>query len=127
MEDNYNKFYIPKNVSTRFEIVKGIGIKELIHTGIATVIGIVVAIIVNGITNNFLLSMGIVAIFGGGTFVVNIKDNNCQSVISMIRAIIRFYSIQKYYKYEIKNNMDITELFNENAFVETNIFNLKEN
>lgn len=127
MEDNYNKFYIPKNVSTRFEIVKGIGIKELIHTGIATVIGIIIAILINGITNNFLLSMGIIAVFGGGTFVLNIKDNSNQSVISMIRAIIRYYSIQKYYRYEIKNNIDITELFNKNAFVEMNIFKLKEN
>lgn len=120
MEENYNnnKFYIPKNVSTRFEIVKGIGIKELIETGIATIIGIVIAIIVNGITGNFLLSMGIVAVFGGGTFVLNIKDNNNQSVISMIKAIIRFYSIQKYYKYKIKDNIDMTRIFNDYAFVE---------
>lgn len=118
MEDNYSKFYIPKNVSTRFEIIKGIGIRELIHTGIATVIGIIIAIIVNGITNNFLLSMGVVATFGGGTFVLNIKDNNNQSVISMIRAIIRFYSIQKYYRYRVSSDIDMEKLFNENTFIE---------
>ncbi len=118
MEDNYNKFYIPKNVSTRFEIVKGIGIKELIHTGIATVIGIIIAMLINGITNNFLLSMGIIAVFGGGTFVLNIKDNNNQSVISMIRAIIRFYSIQKYYRYRVSSSIDMTKLFSEDTFIE---------
>lgn len=127
MEDNYNKFYIPKNVSTRFEIIKGIGIKELIQTGIATVIGIIIAIIVNGITNNFLLAMGLVAVFGGGTFVLNIKDNNNQSVISMIRAIIRFYSIQKYYKHRVIDSIEMMNLFDDNAFIETNIVTLKEN
>ena len=43
-------FYIPKNVSTRFELVKGIGIKELIYTGIATIIGVIIAFIINAIT-----------------------------------------------------------------------------
>lgn len=118
MENNYKKFYIPKNVSTRFEIIKGIGIRELIHTGIATVIGIVIAIIVNEITNNFLLSMGIVAVLGGGAFILNIKDNNNQSVISMIKSVIRFYSIQKYYRYRVSSNIDMTKLFNEDTFIE---------
>ena len=36
-------FYIPKNVSTRFELVKGIGIKELRYTGIATIIVVIIA------------------------------------------------------------------------------------
>jgi len=126
MEEERSKFYIPKNVSTRFEIIKGIGIKELIHTGIATIIGIIIAIIINGITNNFLLSMGIIAVIGGGTFVLNIKDNNNQSVISMIKSIIRFYSIQKYYKYKIRFDMDITRLFNEDTFVVCNKIDSKE-
>ena len=117
MEEGLNKFYIPKNVSTRFEIVKGIGIRELIQTGIATIIGIIIAVIINGITNNFLLSMGIVATFGGGTFIFNIKDNNEQSVISMIKSIVRFYSIQKYYKYEVKSDIDMSNLFSEDSFV----------
>ena len=61
-------FYIPKNVSTRFELVKGIGIKELIYTGIATIIGVIIAFIINAITKNYLLSVSFVALFGGLTF-----------------------------------------------------------
>lgn len=102
MEDSYYEFYIPKNVSTRFELIKGIGIKELIYTGIATIIGVIIAMICYQITNNYLLSASFVAIFGGGTFVLNIKDNNNQSVVDLVRNIIRFYSIQKFYKYAIK-------------------------
>ncbi len=109
-------FYIPKNVNTRFEIIKGVGIRELIYTGIATTIGIVIAIILNRMNANFLISMGCVAILGGGTFVLNMKDNNNQSVISMIRAIIRFCSIQKFYKYEKKDNIEFNKLFSENNF-----------
>ena len=123
MEVKHNNFYIPKNVSTRFEIVKGIGIKELIQTGIASIIGIFIAIVFNKFTNNFLLSMGIVAIFGGGTFVFNLKDNNNQSVISMIKAIIRFYSIQKYYRYRVKNDIHNKKLFNDDTFIEPYIIN----
>ena len=38
--ENQIEFYIPKNVSTRFEIIKGVGIREIIYTGVATIIGI---------------------------------------------------------------------------------------
>lgn len=115
--ENQIEFYIPKNVSTRFEIVKGVGIKEIIYTGIATIIGILLGIILNKFFDNFLISAGTVAVFGGGTFVLNMKDNNNQSVISMIRAIIRFYSIQKFYKYESKENIEFNKLFNNDNFV----------
>ena len=42
--ENQIEFYIPKNVSTRFEIIKGVGIREIIYTGVATIIGILVGI-----------------------------------------------------------------------------------
>ena len=35
--ENQIEFYIPKNVSTRFEIIKGVGIREIIYTGVATI------------------------------------------------------------------------------------------
>lgn len=102
MEEQYYEFYIPKNVSTRFELIKGIGIKELIYTGIAAMIGVFIAIVLNKITNNYLLSVSAVAVLGGGTFVVNIKDNNNQSVVDLVKSIIKFYSSQKFYKYTVK-------------------------
>ncbi|MBQ3409600.1 MAG: PrgI family protein [Clostridia bacterium] len=109
-------FYIPKNVSTRFEIIKGVGIRELIYTGIAIIIGIVIGMILNKMNANFLISMSCVAVLGGGTFVLNMKDNNNQSVISMIRAIVRFYSIQKFYKYERKEDIEFNKLFSNDNF-----------
>lgn len=114
--ENQIEFYIPKNVSTRFEIIKGIGIRELIYTGIAIVIGLVNSIILNSFNANFLLSAGIVAVLGGGTFILNMKDNNDQSVISMIKSIIRFYSIQKFYKYERKDDIEFEKLFSNENF-----------
>lgn len=98
---DYN-FYIPKNVTTRFEVVRGIGIKEVTYVGIAVVIGAILAAIVNAITNNFLLAASFVAVLGGGTFIFNMKDNNNQSVVSIVKSIIRFQSLQKFYRYEVK-------------------------
>lgn len=117
MQEDY-QFYIPKNVSTRFEIVKGIGIRELIYVGISIFIGLFLAFIVNSLTNNFLLSVGIIIAISGGTFAFNIQDDNNQSVVSIVRSIIRFYSIQKFYKYEVKNDIDIDKIFHEDIFAD---------
>lgn len=114
--ENQIEFYIPKNVSTRFEIIKGVGIREIIYTGVATIIGILVGMLLNKLFDNFLLSAGVVAILGGGTLVLNMKDNNNQSVISMINSIVRFYSIQKFYKYEKKDNIKFNKLFSDDNF-----------
>ncbi|MBO5348437.1 MAG: PrgI family protein [Clostridia bacterium] len=116
--ENQIEFYIPKNVSTRFEIIKGIGIKELIYTGISAILGVIIAIILNSFNTNFLVSTGIVAVWGGGTFVLNIKDNNNQSVISIIKFIVRFYSIQKYYKYDKKDEIEFNNLFSDDNFAQ---------
>lgn len=97
-------FYIPKNVSTRFELVKGIGIKELIYTGIATIIGVIIAFIINAITKNYLLSVSFVALFGGLTFFFNMKDNNNQSILMQLQNVVRFFKIQKFYKYIVKGD-----------------------
>lgn len=110
------EFYIPKNVSTRFEIIKGIGIREIIYTGVATIIGIIIAMILNSLNVNFLVSMCCVAILGGGTFILNMKDNNNQSVISMIKLIVRFYSIQKFYKYTRKDDIEFYGLLSDDNF-----------
>lgn len=95
-------FYIPKNVSTRFEIIRGVGIREIVYVGIAVIIGVVIAIIINSTTGNILASSACVAILGGGTFVFNMKDKNNQSVITFIKDMIRFYNSQKFFKYEVK-------------------------
>lgn len=114
--ENQIEFYIPKNVSTRFEIIKGVGIREIIYTGVATIIGIILGILLNKVFDNFLVSAGVVAIFGGATFVLNMKDNNNQSVISIIKSIMRFYSIQKFYKYDKKDDIEFYKLFSNDNF-----------
>lgn len=97
------QFFIPKNVTLRYEIVKGIGIKEIIYTGIATIIGVIIAYFINAITGNFLIASLIVAVLAGGTFILNIKDKNNQSILMIIQDIIKFYSAQKYYEYVRKD------------------------
>lgn len=97
------QFYIPKNVTLRYEIVKGVGIKELVYVGIATIIGVIIAYFINAITKNFLVSSLAVVILAGGTFVMNIKDKNNQSILMIIKDIIKFYSAQKYYEYVRKD------------------------
>lgn len=101
--DNYH-FYIPKNVSTRFEIVKGIGIREIIYVAIAIGIGVLIGYIVNLLTHHFVLALSIVVLLGGGTYIFNIRDNNNQSVVSYVKDIVRFSSAQKFYPYRVKED-----------------------
>ena len=76
-------FYIPKNVSTRFELVRGVGLKEIVYVGFAVIIGVIIGIIVNAITGEFLLAATCVAVLGGGTFIFNMKDKNNQSAVKI--------------------------------------------
>lgn len=109
------QFYIPKNVTLRYEVVNGIGIKEIIYIGIAAIIGVIIAYFINAITGNFLVASLAVAILAGGTFILNIKDKNNQSILMIIKDIIKFYSAQKYYEYvrEDKAYGVLDEIYNK--------------
>lgn len=102
MEDkNINtKLYIPSNVKTRFEFIRGFGIKELILTSIVVAFLIVIAFIINFITKDSIVSVLIVLLGTATMIIITAKDTNNLSVLDMIKNMIEFASMQKIYKYK---------------------------
>ena len=78
MEDkNINtKLYIPSNVKTRFEFIRGFGINELIVPVLIVLLG------------------------GAAMVIITAKDTNNLSVLDMIKNMLEFASMQKVYKYK---------------------------
>lgn len=102
MEDkNINtKLYIPSNVKTRFEFIRGFGIKELILTSIVVAFLIVIAFIINFITKDSIVPVLIVLLGTATMIIITAKDTNNLSVLDMIKNMIEFASMQKVYKYK---------------------------
>lgn len=102
MEDkNINtKLYIPSNVKTRFEFIRGFGIKELILTSIVVVFLIVIAFIINFITKDSIVPVLIVLLGTATMIIITAKDTNNLSVLDMIKNMIEFATMQKNYKYK---------------------------
>lgn len=102
MEDkNINtKLYIPSNVKTRFEFIRGFGIKELILTSIVVAFLIVIALIINFITKDSIVPVLIVLLGTATMIIITAKDTNNLSVLDMIKNMIEFASMQKIYKYK---------------------------
>lgn len=102
MEDkNINtKLYIPSNVKTRFEFIRGFGIKELILTSIVVAFLIVIAFIINFITKDSIVPVLIVLLGTATMIIITAKDINNLSVLDMIKNMIEFASMQKIYKYK---------------------------
>lgn len=66
MEELYDySVPIPARVKTRMEIIEGVGIPEIFITGLAAIIGGIIAYTLNGITGNILLALIIFAIITG--------------------------------------------------------------
>lgn len=99
----YNEQYqipIPADVRTRVELINGIGVKELVITIVAGIVGICIGYVYNLIFNNYLIG---VAIFGTTTFftfVSVMKDKHNTSIAMLIKNIIKFYTNQQYFKYQ---------------------------
>lgn len=100
MYDEQYQIPIPADVRTRMELINGIGIKELIYTGVAGIIGILLGYIVNLIFHNYLIAVAVFAIITVMTFVAVMKDKHNTSIAMLILNIINFYNNQKYFKYE---------------------------
>ncbi len=100
MEENMNyKVQIPGNVKTRMEIFDGIGIPEIIYTAIGAGIGLLLAMLIYKICNNYVVALLIFAICSGGTFASVIKDKNGGSIAQTIKNVIIFIKSQKVFKY----------------------------
>lgn len=102
MEEEQYQVQMPSDVKTRMELVSGIGIKELITTGIAGGISLLVAYLYFLIFGGYMIAVGIFAVGTGGTFVMVMKDKHNTSIAGMIMNVINFYNRQKFYKYVVK-------------------------
>lgn len=102
MEDkkDITKLYIPTNVKTRFEFIRGFGISELIITSIALAIFILIALIVYSITNSLFAPVLIVLLGGASMIILTTKDTNNLSVLDMIKNMLDFANMQKIYEYK---------------------------
>lgn len=100
-EKNINtKLYIPTNVKTRFEFIRGFGISELIVTSIVVTFLIGIALIMYSITNELIVPILIVLLGGATMVIITAKDTNNLSVLDIIKNILEFASMQKIYEYK---------------------------
>ena len=102
MEDkNINtKLYIPSNVKTRFEFIRGYGIHELIVTTVVVAFLIGIALIIYSFTNALLVPVLIVLLGTAAMIIITAKDNNNLSVLDMIKNMLEFAGMQKIYEYK---------------------------
>ena len=94
------KFYIPTNVKTRFEFIRGFGINELIITSIVIVILVGIALIIYSITKQLIVPVLIVLLGGAAMVIATAKDSNNLSVLDMVKNMLEFASMQKIYEYK---------------------------
>lgn len=99
--DEY-KIQIPANVKTRMEIVNGIGIPELIYTTVVGIIFAIIAIIFFKVSNKYMISLGIFGFPTIITFLGVMKDKNNSSISDLIKHMIKFFTNQRFFKYEVK-------------------------
>ena len=100
-EDEINvKLYIPSNVQTRFEFIKGFGFKELTQTIIVLVILFIVAFIIYGFTQQIMIPILLVLIGTATMIIITAKDNNNLSVLDLAKNMLLFANSQKKYEYK---------------------------
>lgn len=99
-KDINTKLYIPSNVKTRFEFIRGFGINELIVTSIVVAFLIGIALIIYSIANELIVPVLIVLLGGAAMVIITAKDTNNLSVLDMIKNMLEFASMQKIYEYK---------------------------
>lgn len=106
-EDDYS-VPIPARVKTRMEIIEGVGVPEMITTGIAAIISGILAYIINLVSGNIIAALIFFAIITGGTFLFVMKDKNNQCIAGIFVNMFKFYISQRKYIYEA----EIIEYYN---------------
>ncbi len=100
-DDKINtKLYIPTNVKTRFEFIRGFGIHELITTSIVVVILLFIAFIMYSFSKNLIFSVLLVLIGTSTMIIISAKDTNNLSVLNMLKYMLEFTNMQKRYEYK---------------------------
>ena len=102
MEDKKvnTKLYIPTNVKTRFEFIRGFGINELIVTSIVVAFLIGIALIIYSFTNELIVPVLIVLLGAAAMVIITAKDTNNLSVLDMIKNMLEFAGMQINYEYK---------------------------
>lgn len=105
--------YIPIKTLDSEDYVTGLGKLELaiilFATGIALLIGIIIAFLINSLVG---ISTGIFII--ATVFVVVRRDNNNESMIRKMKIIRRYNRTQKSYSYSYDSNFDYSDEEYEN-------------
>lgn len=101
-EENRFQINMPANVKTRVELINGIGVQEMIITGIAGIIAVFIALIYNAIFNNYLVAVGIWGFITIVVFVSVMKDKYNTCIAELIGNIIKFYQGQRIFEYIIR-------------------------
>jgi uncharacterized protein YqhQ len=99
--------YIPIRTLDSEDYVTGFGKMELaillFTTGIALIIGVIIAFLINSligiITGIFIVST---------VFVIIRRDNNNENIIRKIKIVFRYNRSQKKYLYSYDSNLDYT-------------------
>lgn len=101
MEDN--KLYMPSNISTETEIIKGITKKELKHLGYLLIIAGVISFIFF-ITINLQVCAITFVILAAFSYlsVIKTSDGNF-SMIKLIIGMYKYHTEQRCYKYKYKD------------------------
>lgn len=86
------KYLIPKNVSTKFELMNGIGIKEL-----AIILG---SVIVGFLITTFTGNPFFVIVIGSISYLVIRQDDNGLNILNTLKCYYDFMNTQQFYKYE---------------------------
>lgn len=93
------KLYIPVNVIETRDIIAGIGARELSAIGGVSAVGIVIGVIINGITGNIVLCMITIAVIAVMTFTAVRRDNHNESLVDKIMQVYHYMQAQKQYEY----------------------------
>ncbi len=100
-EDKINtKLYIPSNVKTRFEFIRGFGFKELTTTAFVVAFLLVIAFIIYSFTNSLIIPVLLVLIGTSTMIIISAKDTTNLSVLNMLKNILEFANMQKKYEYK---------------------------
>lgn len=106
MNEEKYQVQIPANVKVRTELINGIGIKELITTGIVGIICLAIDIPIYLISQNYLICLIFLGIITGFTFLAVMKDKNNGCIASLIANMYKYIKGQKFYEYVLREKKE---------------------
>lgn len=95
-----NLLPIPANVTDSYEIIQGIGSKEMKVIGAAVAIGVAAGIISYIIWSVIVLSIAVIFVFSYMGYLLSVRNANNESLIDRLRYIKNYKKSQKLYLYE---------------------------